>query len=75
MTEQQDIGFTIEINRELCMGSGVCAAYASKTFEVDDETKAVVINRTGNEPGEIEAAAEGCPTGAIRLINLSSASS
>ncbi len=74
MTEE-DAGFAIEINRELCMGSGVCAAYASKTFAVDDETKAVVINRTGNEPAEIEAAVEGCPTGAIRLINLSAASS
>jgi ferredoxin len=66
--------FRIEINRELCMGSGVCSAYASNTFEVDDETKAIVVNSAGNGPGEIEAAAEGCPTGAIRLINLSSAS-
>ncbi len=72
---EQDAGFLIEINRELCMGSGVCAAYASNTFEVDDETKAVVINSAGNTPGEIEAAAEGCPTGAIRLIHLSSAPS
>jgi ferredoxin len=73
MTEKET-WFTIEIDRELCMGSGVCSAYASKTFEVDDETKAIVINSAGNEPGEIEAAVEGCPTGAIRLTKVSSAS-
>ena len=49
------------------MGSGVRAVYASRTFAVDDETKATVIDPAGDPLEQIRAAAEGCPTGAITL--------
>jgi ferredoxin len=51
------------------MGSGVCAVYASATFDVDDETKSIVIDLAGDPLDVIEAAAAGCPTGAIKVIH------
>jgi ferredoxin len=51
------------------MGSGVCAVYASATFDVDDETKSIVVDQTGDPLELIEAAAAGCPTGAIKVIH------
>ena len=33
---------SVEVDRDLCMGSGVCIAYAPATFAHDAETKAVV---------------------------------
>ena len=63
-----DIGLSIVIDRQLCMGSGVCIAYAPATFAHDEETKAVVRNPTGDAPADIRSAAEGCPMAAITLI-------
>jgi ferredoxin len=60
-------GLSIEVDRELCTGSGVCIAYAPATFAHDAETKAVVVDPSGDAPSEIRSAAEGCPTGAITV--------
>jgi ferredoxin len=59
----------VSVDRELCMGSGVCIAFAPGTFAHDAETKAIVLDPTGDPAADIEAAAEGCPTGAITLAN------
>lgn len=64
VTEQR---YTIGIDREICMGTGVCAAFASNTFAVDDDTKVTVINPTGDPLSMTRAAESGCPTGAITL--------
>jgi len=61
--------YRIEIDRNACMGSGVCAVYASATFDIDDETKSIVIDPAGDPLDLIEAAAAGCPTGAIKVIH------
>jgi ferredoxin len=60
--------YRIEIDRDTCMGSGVCSVYAPETFDLDDDTKSTVIDAAGNPFEQIEAAAAGCPTGAIRVI-------
>jgi ferredoxin len=60
--------YRIEIDRDTCMGSGVCAVYASRTFDLDDDTKSTVVDPAGNPLEQIEAAAAGCPTGAIRIV-------
>jgi len=60
-------GFRIDIDREVCMGSGVCANYAPRTFVVDDTCIAVVTDPGGDPPDAIEVAASACPTGAIAL--------
>jgi ferredoxin len=60
--------YRIEIDRDTCMGSGVCSVYAPETFDLDDDTKSIVIDPAGNPLEQIEAAAAGCPTGAIKVI-------
>jgi ferredoxin len=50
------------------MGSGVCIAYAPRTFTHDGETKAIVNELGSDSPEEIRAAVEGCPTAALTLI-------
>jgi ferredoxin len=60
--------YRIEIDRETCMGSGVCSVYAPETFDLDDDTKSTVIDPAGNPLDQIEAAAAGCPTGAIKVV-------
>ena len=52
------------------MGSGVCEVYASRTFAVDDDVKATVVDPAGDPLEQIRAAAAGCPTGAITVTLL-----
>lgn len=49
------------------MGAGMCSFYAPNTFGHDDEAKAIVIDPSGDPIEAIQAAVEGCPTGALRL--------
>ncbi len=58
----------IIVDREICMGSGLCIVYAPGTFDVDDNTKSVVKNAEGDSIDAIRNAIEACPTGALRLI-------
>jgi ferredoxin len=57
----------IVIDRDLCVGSGVCISLAPSTFSHDDATKAIVLEDAGDPALDIQAAGEGCPTGAILL--------
>ena len=65
MAEQQQ--YTISIDRDTCMGSGMCVVYAGQTFEIDDETKSTVVDRAGDSLETIQIAASACPTGAITV--------
>ena len=58
---------SVEVDRALCMGSGVCIAYAPATFAHDAETKAVVKHGPGDSADDIRAAVEACPTGALSV--------
>jgi ferredoxin len=58
---------TITVDRELCMGSGMCIVYAPGTFAHDDETKAVVVDPAGDPIESIRNAVQACPTSAISL--------
>jgi ferredoxin len=60
---------TIVVDRELCMGSGMCIVYAPNTFAHDDETKAVVVDPTGDSIDAVRNAVQACPTSAIRILN------
>jgi ferredoxin len=55
----------IEIDRELCMGSGQCCVYAPLTFGQDETTIAVVADPDGGSAEEIRAAVQFCPTQAL----------
>jgi ferredoxin len=59
--------FSIEVDRELCIGSGVCIAYAGGTFDHDLEGKAIVRSPSSDALDTIRSAVEGCPMGALRL--------
>ena len=58
---------SIWIDRDICIGSGMCIVYAPATFAHDEETKAVVIDASGDEIENIRTAVEACPTGALTL--------
>ncbi len=62
MTGQQ---LTIEVDRDLCIGSGDCVDTAPAVFELDDEGKAVVLDPNGAPEDEIVDAARNCPVTAI----------
>jgi ferredoxin len=49
------------------MGSGMCIMYAPGTFGHDGETKAVVIDPSGDPIESIRIAVEACPTGALAV--------
>lgn len=58
----------VEVNRDACIGCGLCVETCRDTFEMDQENKAVVFQ----EPNEYRvgcamAAATECPTDAIVL--------
>ncbi len=61
--------YKIQIDRELCVGDGACVNEAPGTFEMDDESIAVVINADGNGADEILGAAQSCPVDAIQLTD------
>ena len=57
----------IEINRDVCMGSGNCSFWAPGVFDLDDDGIAIVIDPTGADDEKIILAGQGCPTQAIAI--------
>ena len=55
------------IDREQCIGDGICVNEAPKTFELDDEQKAFVIDGPGDELEDILEAARCCPLDIISV--------
>ena len=49
------------IDREQCIGDGLCVNEAPETFELDDDQIAVVIDGPGDDLESILAAAKSCP--------------
>lgn len=62
-----DKKYHVKIDRNLCIGAASCVALAIKTFGLDGENKAVVLDENGDVPEAIRLAAESCPTKAIIL--------
>ena len=61
----------IEIDREVCIGSGNCVRLARGVFELDDEETAVVKNPGAVDPDTVRRAERSCPTGAIMVVETS----
>lgn len=57
----------VAVDRDQCIGNGVCVALAPAAFALDANMKAVVIDPDRESEGALLAAAESCPTQAIYL--------
>lgn len=61
--------FSIEVDQQICLGSGLCTTYAPNSFDQDEETAKVVVKAVGADSLEaVHAAAEACPMAAIKVI-------
>jgi len=59
----------IVIDRDLCIGAASCIAVSGITYELDNETKAVVIDPNTVDDATLIMSAESCPTKAIFLYD------
>lgn len=57
----------IEIDRDVCMGSGNCVYAAAGAFDLDEDSIASVVDPAGAPREQVIAAARHCPTGAISV--------
>ena len=55
----------VTVDRPACIGAGSCAVLAPKTFELDEEAKAIVIDEHGDSDEDIIEGAKSCPVDAI----------
>lgn len=55
------------IDREQCIGDGLCVNEAPETFELDDDQKAFVLEGSGDELEYILTAARSCPLDIITI--------
>jgi len=57
------------VDRETCIGSGMCVFTAPGTFEQDAEAKALVLMPSTDDLDTVRAAVETCPTGALTMTD------
>jgi ferredoxin len=60
-------GWFVTVDRERCMGSGLCLLYAPSTFTHDDEAKAVVLESPTDDIDAVRTAVAACPVAALHL--------
>ena len=58
----------IEVDRDLCIGSGDCVESAPDVFALDDDGKAIVLDPDAQPVDEVVEAARNCPVTAIFVI-------
>lgn len=61
--------YRIEINRDVCVGDGLCREHAPDTFKIDPDQKVVVVDPGGDRPEYIKDAAKRCRMEAITLFD------
>jgi ferredoxin len=70
MTELSPVNrLRVEVDRDLCIGSGDCVSTTPDVFELDDEGKAVVIDPDGAGADDVIEAAQNCPVTAILIAD------
>lgn len=67
--ERTPSSYNIEIIRKRCTAVGTCMDHAGRTFDMDDDAVAVVVDPDGNTDEELLAAAQSCPVDAIFLYH------
>jgi len=53
----------VTVNKDKCIGCGVCQSSCPETFEIGDDGKSSIINAEGR--CDFSQAAQDCPAGAI----------
>jgi len=56
----------ITIDKNLCIGCGTCVAIVPKSFKLNNEGKAEVIEPPGDDEKTIKEAIDSCPVAAIK---------
>ena len=56
------MGLEVEIDRDVCMGSGNCVYEAPGVFDLDDDSVAIVVDPAASPRTRSSAAARKCPT-------------
>lgn len=79
------MAYKVKVDRALCIGAATCVAIAPKTFELDDEGKAVILKKDGTKnktsdftnyeeiddtEQNILDAAKSCPVDAIIIVEV-----
>lgn len=59
--------YQVKVDLEKCIGAASCVAVAVKTFKLNQENKAEVMNQDGDGDQEKMLAAQSCPTSAIEV--------
>jgi ferredoxin len=57
----------VEIDRDVCMGSGNCVYVASGVFQLDEDSIAHVVDPGASTEDSVVTAARQCPTHAITV--------
>ena len=57
----------IDVDRDLCIGSGTCVRLAPGAFALDDEEIATVQNASAVGLDKLRLAADACPSRAIAI--------
>lgn len=74
MTNQNDFGpiarkdgIKVTIDKDLCIGAATCTIIADKTFKLNDEQKAVIVDINAENLETVIQAAQSCPVDAITV--------
>lgn len=59
----------LKVDKEVCIGCGLCVTLAPKTFRLDKDSKAEVINSAGDDDKTIQEAIDACPVTAIKWVD------
>jgi ferredoxin len=57
----------VDVDWDLCIGSGTCVRLAPGAFALDEEEISVVVDPDAADIGKLRLAADACPTEAIRI--------
>lgn len=61
----------INVNKEACIGCGMCIAIDGEHFDFDENSLSEVINNENIETEDVKNAMKSCPTSAISYVEES----
>ena len=56
----------IKVDKEKCLGCGLCVSIAEKAFKLSAEGKVEVLAMTKEDEAKVQEAIDSCPVGAIK---------